>query len=399
MKLGVFVRLTMGVGGILFAGSVFAAPASAALRSDVKVEKRDNKVKRKTKPPKAVKAEPPVIARYTGTLAARGGYLGVKSVDLFKTAKPVDFLAELSPLIEEQKAWEADVASMTAAYREARASEEEAFTACKSEFSAAWKSAKSKAERRRLKPCRRAAVPMPKLPAEPADRIATGDNMTDGIRRAFVRHMAYPKRPEGWDAKVEEIRAASDDLTRLKIANEYVNAGFPYYRRLTDPKGRRNDIARDTRWFDEWTQTPSVAFANDGDCRDYSTTKYLLLAEAGWPVERLGLTVILPAGDNAAEVGGRRGSVDILHVVTTAKSSAGTVVLDQVRREGGETMFLLGGKRSWSIAARGVLWAGGIHGSRYFQPVEAPAETMLAKAPASLPIADDETPDAKEVSE
>lgn len=329
---------------------------------------------------------PKTLAIYGGDLAPKGAYAGLGSVDLFAVRGSP--LPDFADMVGRQKGWLAELEAAKAAHAEARAKADEEFNACRETFAAAYKAA-SKASRRKMKQCRRTAVPLPKQDPEPAGSISTGDALSDGVKRAWVRHMANPVRPEGWDAKVAEIAATSDETDRLRLADAYVNGMCPYYRRLVDPKGWKEDQTKDVAWLDEFAQTPSVAASNGGcDCRDYAVSKVLMLAEAGFPADRLGLAVILPAAGNGAEAGGTGGSVDILHVVATVKSGKGTVVLDQVRRDGGETVFPLGSKR-WSISSRGVLWAGGMGGSKFFRPVGS-LPTQFAARPDSLPIADDE---------
>ena len=329
---------------------------------------------------------PKTLAVYGGDLAPKGGYAGLGSVDLF--GGMASTLPDLSGQVDEERRWMESVREAKAAHAEARAKADRDFQACKKAFSAAYRNA-AKADRRKMTQCRRAAVPSPKAAPEPAASMPAGDLLSDGLRRAWVRHMANPVRPEGWDAKVAEIAATPGEEDRLRLADAFVNGMCPYYRRLVDPKGWTDDPSKDTEWISEFTQTPAVAASNGGcDCRDYASSKVLMLAEAGFPVERLVLAVILPAAGNGAEAGGTGGSVDILHVVAAVRTGRGTVVLDQVRRDGGETVFPLR-ERNWSIASRGVLWAGGMGGSRFFRPVGA-LPTQFAARPETLPIADDE---------
>lgn len=329
---------------------------------------------------------PMTLAMYGGDLAPKGAYAGLGSVDLFGGVAST--LPDLADVLDRERRWMESASAAKAAFVDSRASADADFNACRETFAAAYKAA-SKASRRKMRQCRRTAVPLPKQDPEPAGSISTGDALSDGLRRAWVRHMANPVRPEGWDAKVAEIAATPGEEDRLRLADAFVNGMCPYYRRLVDPKGWTDDPSKDTEWISEFTQTPTVAAANGGcDCRDYASSKVLMLAEAGFPVERLGLAVILPAAGNGAEAGGTGGSVDILHVVAAVRTGRGTVVLDQVRRDGGETVFPLR-ERNWSIASRGVLWAGGMGGSRFFRPVGA-LPVQFAARPETLPIADDE---------
>ena len=251
-------------------------------------------------------------------MAPKGGYAGLGSVDLF--GGMASTLPDLSGQVDEERRWMESVREAKAAHAEARAKADRDFQACKKAFSAAYRNA-AKADRRKMTQCRRAAVPSPKAAPEPAASMPAGDLLSDGLRRAWVRHMANPVRPEGWDAKVAEIAATPGEEDRLRLADAFVNGMCPYYRRLVDPKGWTDDPSKDTEWISEFTQTPAVAASNGGcDCRDYASSKVLMLAEAGFPVERLVLAVILPAAGNGAEAGGTGGSVDILHVVAAVRT-------------------------------------------------------------------------------
>jgi len=330
---------------------------------------------------------PRTLAMYGGDLAPTGAYAGLGSGELFDGKAGFD-LSGLSGLVDEERRWMESLREAKAAHAEARAKADRDFQACREAFSSAYRDA-SKADRRKMKQCRRVSVPFPKAAPEPAASMPLADHLSDGLTRAWVRHMANPVRPAGRDAKVAESAATPGEEDRLRLADSFVNSMCPYYRRLVDPKGWTDDPSKDTEWISEFTQTPTVATSNGGcDCRDYASSKVLMLAEAGFPVERLGLAVILPAAGNGPEAGGTGGAVDILHVVTAVRTGRGTGVLDQVRRDGGETVFPLASKR-WSIASRGVLWAGGMGGSRFFRPVGS-LPVQFAARPESLPIADDE---------
>lgn len=350
-----------------------AVPGEAGRPAEAKVAEARLKPSQ-GKPKKALHqkkeaAAPATRSCYVGDLPgiSRGCYLDVRSSEIWRRSHGTSF--SLDPVVQAQHDWEVQSAESKA---RAVAAAEAAYQECV-------------ATSKKPKRCRRKEEAV-KLPPEPAKSIpSSGDATVDGIRTGYVRHLANPVRPAGWDAMVEAIRGEPDEMRKLRLADEFVNGAFPYYRRLTDPKGKRLDRTRDVRWFGEWTQTPSVAFLWDGDCRDYSTSKLYLLLDAGFPADRLALTILLPT-----EVAGADGipdDKDILHVVLAASTAGGTVVLDQVRRDGGATVFPIADRKRWSIASRGVLWAGNATGGRWYSPA-GPGGTAVAKAAGQLPVAD-----------
>lgn len=346
-----------------------AAPVEAGRPAETTMaEARLKPSQGKPKKQKKEAAAPATRSCYVGDLPgiSRGCYLDVRSSEMWRRQGGTPF--SLDSVVQAQRAWEVQSAESKA---RAEAAAEAAYQECVSTSK---------------KRCRRKEEAV-KQPPEPAKAIpSSGDATVDGIRTGYVRHLANPIRPTGWDAMVEAIRSEPDEMRKLRLADGFVNGAFPYYRRLTDPKGKRLDRSRDTRWFGDWTQTPSVAFRWDGDCRDYSTSKLYLLLDAGFPADRLALTILLPT-----EVAGSDGipaDKDILHVVLAASTAGGTVVLDQVRRDGGATMFPLADRKKWSIASRGVLWAGNAAGGRWYSPA-GPGGTAVAKAAGQLPVADD----------
>ena len=131
------------------------------------------------------------------------------------------------------------------------------------------------------------ANPSAKLPPEPAAR-AIQDGLNGAMRRAYVRMMATDDRPEGWNAALEQAKAAwssGDHQGAIRLASTYINTPGAYC--IHDP-GLRADCkplrVSPKAWLSEYTPGPLALFERGGgDCRDYSVARWLLLKMVGVP--------------------------------------------------------------------------------------------------------------------
>jgi predicted transglutaminase-like cysteine proteinase len=79
---------------------------------------------------------------------------------------------------------------------------------------------------------------------------------------------------KSWAALVAEVKGAGDAMAQIKKANELMN--------------RSKYIEDQPNWGkSEFWATSYEFLKKSGDCEDYSITKYMLLKEAGIPVENM----------------------------------------------------------------------------------------------------------------
>ncbi len=79
---------------------------------------------------------------------------------------------------------------------------------------------------------------------------------------------------KSWAALVAEVKGAGDPMAQIKKANELMN--------------RSKYIEDQPNWGkSEFWATSYEFLKKNGDCEDYSITKYMLLKEAGIPVENM----------------------------------------------------------------------------------------------------------------
>jgi len=79
---------------------------------------------------------------------------------------------------------------------------------------------------------------------------------------------------KSWAALVSEVKGAGDPMAQIKAANSLMNKK-PYIE--DSPNWGKNEF---------WA-TSYEFLKKSGDCEDYSITKYMLLKEAGIPVENM----------------------------------------------------------------------------------------------------------------
>jgi predicted transglutaminase-like cysteine proteinase len=77
-----------------------------------------------------------------------------------------------------------------------------------------------------------------------------------------------------WAGLVAQVKAAGDPMSQVRAANALVNA-HPYIEDL--PNWNK----------DEYWATAFEFLKKNGDCEDFSITKYMLLKAAGYPVENM----------------------------------------------------------------------------------------------------------------
>ncbi len=77
-----------------------------------------------------------------------------------------------------------------------------------------------------------------------------------------------------WAALVEQVKAAGDPMAQIKTANSLLNQK-PYIEDM-------NNWGKNEFWA-----TSYEYMKKSGDCEDYSIAKYMLLKEAGIPVENM----------------------------------------------------------------------------------------------------------------
>jgi predicted transglutaminase-like cysteine proteinase len=77
-----------------------------------------------------------------------------------------------------------------------------------------------------------------------------------------------------WAGLIAQVKAAGDPMAEVKRANELINAR-PY---IEDPPNWNK--------ADYWA-TAFEFLKKNGDCEDFSITKYMLLKAAGYPVENM----------------------------------------------------------------------------------------------------------------
>jgi predicted transglutaminase-like cysteine proteinase len=79
---------------------------------------------------------------------------------------------------------------------------------------------------------------------------------------------------KSWAGLVAQVKAAGDPMAQVRAANQLINA----HRYIEDmPNWNRSDY---------WA-TAFEFLKKNGDCEDFSITKYMLLKAAGYPVENM----------------------------------------------------------------------------------------------------------------
>ena len=79
---------------------------------------------------------------------------------------------------------------------------------------------------------------------------------------------------KSWAGLVAQVKAAGDPMAQIRAANELINAR-PYIEDM--PNWTKGDY---------WA-TAFEFLKKNGDCEDFSITKYMLLKAAGYPVENM----------------------------------------------------------------------------------------------------------------
>jgi predicted transglutaminase-like cysteine proteinase len=77
-----------------------------------------------------------------------------------------------------------------------------------------------------------------------------------------------------WAGLIAQVKAAGDSMSEIKMVNQLINA-HPY---IEDRPNWNKD--------DYWA-TAFEFLKKNGDCEDFSITKYMLLKAAGYPVENM----------------------------------------------------------------------------------------------------------------
>lgn len=130
----------------------------------------------------------------------------------------------------------------------------------------------------------------------------------DNITRALREH--NKEKPKGWDALVAKVKAAEEsggELEMVRMANSVINE-LPYL------------DGTDGTWF--W---PAKFFKRgSGVCKDYAMSKYILLRDAGFSVDKMRVMVM---AESKASCGSRRCD---WHVVLGAdpEGTASPLILD-----------------------------------------------------------------------
>ena len=87
---------------------------------------------------------------------------------------------------------------------------------------------------------------------------------------------------KGWQALVDQVKAAGDPMAQIKLANKLMNdpVNHPYIEDI-------NNWGQTDYWA-----TPYQFLKKSGDCEDYSIAKYMLLKAAGYPIENMRIVAV-----------------------------------------------------------------------------------------------------------
>lgn len=127
------------------------------------------------------------------------------------------------------------------------------------------------------------------------------DGRFKNLKNAIANH--EKEKPVGWDELVQAVAQESDDLVKLKMANTIINK-VPY-----------KDGTDGTYYH------PAKLFKKGGVCKDFVMAKYLLLKEAGYPIEKMRVVALTPKTDKPESP---------FHVVLVAKANNKDYVLDLI---------------------------------------------------------------------
>ena len=112
---------------------------------------------------------------------------------------------------------------------------------------------------------------------------------------------------KGWDGLVAQVKAAGGPMAQIKIANDLMNnpKQHPYIEDI-------NNWGKQEYWA-----TAFQFLKKSGDCEDFSIAKYMLLKQAGYPVENMRIVAV-----RIKSLGG------IGHAILVVYQGGGAYVLD-----------------------------------------------------------------------
>jgi predicted transglutaminase-like cysteine proteinase len=87
---------------------------------------------------------------------------------------------------------------------------------------------------------------------------------------------------KGWQALVAQVKAAGDPMAQIKLANKLMNdpTQHPYIEDI-------NNWGQQEYWA-----TAYQFLKKSGDCEDFSIAKYMLLKQAGYPIENMRIVAV-----------------------------------------------------------------------------------------------------------
>lgn len=131
------------------------------------------------------------------------------------------------------------------------------------------------------------------------ETTAKKDSRYGRVMSAIENH--EKEKPQNWDDLVASVREEENPVSKLKLANSIINK-VPY-----------KDGTDGTYYH------PAKLFKKGGVCKDMAMGKYLLLKDAGYPVEDLRVVALTPRIDSPDSP---------LHVVLVANADNNDYVLD-----------------------------------------------------------------------
>jgi predicted transglutaminase-like cysteine proteinase len=142
---------------------------------------------------------------------------------------------------------------------------------------------------------------------------ASDRDRASALASAWQKHEHGKLKPPGWSDAVQVIRAEPDPMTKLAMADAYVDSRIRYIDRdAVDAAAHRAP--------GPWALTPVVASKGGGLCRDFATAKAFLLLDAGFPAADIRVVTIEPGAGHPR-----------YHVVLAARVAGKSYVLDMLK--------------------------------------------------------------------